>query len=257
MPTTKRIARGALAAWALALAIGSSSVFAQPTLPIYVQYDGFVRNKDGTLTLSFGYYNTNNVDIPIAPGPGNTFTPAPADRSQPVVFLKGRHRFACSMVVDKSFDGRLQWTIVFNGKTSTSTPKALDPLYELELNSEKRAVRGVDSATAPKGVCINRAPAIQVVMSPFEAPATENVELQAKVGQELAINAQVEDDGLPRGAKVAAAWKKVAGPGDVTFSDASTGATRVKFSAAGTYELELSATDGEKRNALKVTVRVS
>ena len=33
--------------------------------------------------------------------------------------------------------------------------------------------------------------------------------------------------------------------------------TRVKFSAAGTYELELSATDGEKRSALKVTVQVS
>src|SRR5581483_10872664 len=192
MPTTKRIAGGVLAALALALAttIGSTPAFAQPTLPIYVQYDGFVRNKDGTLTLSFGYYNTNNVDVTIQSGPANTFTPAPGDRSQPIVFLKGRHRFACSMVVDKSFDGRLQWTISFNGKTSTSTAKALDPLYELELNSEKRAIRGVDSAAAPKGVCINRAPALQVVISPFEAPATENVELQAKVGQELAINAQ-------------------------------------------------------------------
>jgi hypothetical protein len=161
------------------------------------------------------------------------------------------------MVVDKGFDGRLQWTVIFNGKTSTSTAKALDPLYELELNSEKRAVRGVDSASAPKGVCINRAPALEVVVSPFEAPATEDVELQAKAGQELAITAHVEDDGLPRGAKVTAAWKKVAGPGEVTFSDPSAGATRAKFSAAGTYELELSATDGEKRNALKVTVHVA
>ena len=147
MPATKRIAGGALAALgtlALAAAMASTPAFAQPTLPIYVQYDGFVRNKDGTLTLSFGYYNTNNVDVTLQPGPANTFAPAPADSSQPIVFLKGRHRFACSMVVDKSFDGRLQWTIVFNGKTSTSTAKALDPLYELELNSEKRAIRGTE-----------------------------------------------------------------------------------------------------------------
>jgi len=39
----------------------------------------------------------------------------------------------------------------------------------------------------------------------------------------------VEDDGLPRGSKVASHWKKNSGPGEV----------------------ELSATDGEKSNSLK------
>jgi hypothetical protein len=55
---------------------------------------------------------------------------------------------------------------------------------------------------------------------------------------------------------VASNWKKVSGPRDATFSDASAGPTRVKFSAPGADLLELSATDGEKANSLKVTVTV-
>jgi len=241
---------------AFAFAVCSSEIVAQPTEPIYVQYDGFVRNSDGGYVLSFGYFNMNSSDVTIQPGAANAFAPAPPDRNQPVVFLKGRHRFACSMVVDKTFSGTLQWTVAFAGKTSTSTAKALNPLYELELNSQKRALQGLDLTAAPKNVCINRAPHIGVVTSPFEAPKTGDVELPARVDQELAITAQVEDDGLPRGSKVTSAWKKIAGPGDATFSSTTSAATRVKFSAPGVYELELSASDGEKTERTKVTIRV-
>jgi hypothetical protein len=256
MTPVERIACSALVAAVAAAAAGSTRLAAQPTQPIYVQYDGFVRNKDGTLTLSFGYFNMNNADVSIAPGDANAFAPAPGDRNQTVVFLKGRHRFACSMVVDKAFDGRLQWTVKFAGKTSTSTPKMLDPLYELELNGEKHAVRGLDSASAPKNVCLNRPPQVLLTTSPFEAPKAEDVELRARVGQDLPINAVVEDDGLPRGGKISQRWKKVSGPGEVTFSDESTGATRAKFAAAGVYELELSASDGEKTGTLRIKVSV-
>jgi hypothetical protein len=229
--------------------------FAQPTQPIYLQYDGFVRNANGTLTLSFGYYNMNNVDVTVPPGDANTFVPAPGDRNQPVTFAKGRHRFACSMVVDQSFDGRLQWTVKFAGRTQITTAKALNPLYELELNSEKRATAGLDLATAPKNVCVNRAPAVDIV-NPFGGPDA-GTKLTAKAGQELPINGHVEDDGLPRGSTVSVAWKKASGPGDVTFSDETTAATRVKFSAPGAYVLELSASDGERTKTLTVNVNVT
>ena len=52
-------------------------------------------------------------------------------------------------------------------------------------------------------------------------------------------------------------WKKNSGPGTVTFSDASLPATRVRFSAVGVYELELSATDTEHTNGVKIKVTVS
>src|SRR5712691_10234793 len=238
-----------------ALVATNATLVAQPTHPIYLQYDGFVRNKNGTFTLSFGYFNMNNVDVTVPSGDTNHFAPVPADRNQPVTFLKGRHRFTCSMVVDGTFDGKLQWTVTFAGRTEITTAKALNPLYELELNSEKRAIAGLDLATAPKNVCVNRAPVVEIV-NPFGGPDA-STNLTAKVDQDLPINGRVEDDGLPRGGKITSAWKKISGPGDVTFSDAASGPTRAKFSAPGAYVIELSATDGEKSNALRVNVTVS
>jgi hypothetical protein len=55
-------------------------------------------------------------------------------------------------------------------------------------------------ATAPKNVCVNRAPNAHVVANPF---GDVNVTITAKVDQEVPLNGQVEDDGLPRGSKVA------------------------------------------------------
>ena len=245
-------------ALAAALAAGvTGRLNAQASQQIFLQYDGYVRIKGGGYVLAFGYFNLNNTDVAIAAGTVNAFTPSPGDRNQPVVFVKGRHRFACTIVVDQNFDGKLQWSVAFAGKISTTTAKTLDPLYELELNSEKHVLHGLELAAAAKNVCVNRAPMAAVATSPFEAPATENVQLQGRVAQELPIAGRVEDDGLPRGSLVTTGWKKISGPGDATFSDAASATTRVKFSAAGTYELELSATDGEKRSALKVTVQVS
>ena len=61
---------------------------AQPRAQIYVQSDGFVRNKDAhTLTLSFGYYNLNVVPVTIQPGDANGFLPGPAI---------GNSRFCCA-----------------------------------------------------------------------------------------------------------------------------------------------------------------
>jgi hypothetical protein len=228
---------------------------AQPTQPVYLQYDGFVRNANGTFTLSFGYYNMNNVDVTVPPGDANSFAPAPNDRNQPVTFVKGRHRFACSMVVDNTFDGKLQWTVKFAGRTETTTAKALNPLYELELGSQKKAIAGLDAEHAPKNVCVNRPPTPEIV-NPFGGPDA-STKLAAKVDQDLAINARIEDDGLPRGSKITATWTKVSGPGTVTFSDPASAPTRAKFSAPGAYEIDLTASDGEKTATLKVTVTVS
>ena len=245
----------------LTLGTADGRVFGQPTQPIYLQYDGFVKNPDGTRTVSFGYFNQNNVDVTIAPGDANSFVPAPADRNQPVTFRKGRHRFACSMIVDKAFDGRLQWTVRFAGKTITTTAKTLDPLYELELNSQKRAIAGLDTAGAPKNVCVNRAPSVTIA-NPFgethaDTDATSAAAISGRVDQEVPVFGVIDDDGLPRGGRLVIAWKKTSGPGDVTFSDAAVAGPRIKFTAPGKYELEVSATDGEKTTTIKVVATIS
>ena len=223
---------------------------AQPVQPIYLQYDGFVRNKDNhTITLSFGYYNMNHVDVRIAAGDANGFVPGPADRNQPLTLLEGRHRFACAIVVPENFDGKLQWQVKFAAKTAMTTEKVLNSLYELEANSEKRVMAGLDLKTAPRGTCVNRSPTVRVI-NPNAPNADANLGADAaaaapapfagRVGAELSLNGEVQDDGLPRDSKLVISWKKNSGPGNVTFSSTDTGPTRAGFSAPGEYELELS-----------------
>ena len=250
--------------WAAILMLAGSSArdaAGQASQPIYLQYDGYVKNKDGTYTVSFGYFNQNHVDVRLEPGEDNAFIPGPVDRNQPVLFLKGRHRFACSMVVPADFDGKLQWTIRFAGKTYTTTAKALDPLYELELASAKRATNGLDSATASKGVCVNRPPSIQVINPLADvnagADTLAGTSFGVRLDQELSLNGSVEDDGLPRGSRTTISWKKISGPGTVTFSEAGLPATRARFGEAGVYELELSATDTERAGSVKIKVTVT
>jgi hypothetical protein len=248
---------------AILMLVGSfaSDAPAQASQPIFLQYDGFVKNKDGTYTLSFGYFSLNHVDVRIPPGEDNTFLPAPGDRNQAVLFLKGRHRFTCSIVVPGGFDGKLQWTVRFAGKTYTTTAKTLDPLYELELASEKRATAGLDLTTALKGVCVNRAPAIQVINPQADVNAGADTlaatSFSTRLDQEVSLVGSVEDDGLPRESKLTVSWKMLTGPGTVAFSEPSQPVTRARFSAVGVYELELSATDTEHTNAVKIKVTVN
>ncbi len=257
------MARTLLLSIAILMLIGSFEFesAAQATQPIYLQYDGYVKNKDGSHTLSFGYFNLNHIDVKIEPGADNTFVPGTADRNQPVLFLKGRHRFACSIVVPPDFDGKLQWTVRFAGKISTTTAKTLDPLYELELSSAKKATSGLDLAKAPRWVCVNRAPSVQVINPLADINAGADTiaatSFAARVDQELSLAGSAEDDGLPRQSRMTVLWKKITGPGTVTFSDASQPVTRARFSLAGVYELEMSATDTEHISTVKIKVTVT
>ena len=149
----------AVAAVAGAMSVGavtvSAVVSAQPRHPVYLIYDGFVRNADGSLTLAFGYHNVNRVEVAVD-GEDNAFLPGPADRGQPTVFLPGRQRFACVMVVPEAFDGRLQWQVRFAGHESVTTTRVLDPLYALEEASAEQAVEGIIVDGAPQGICLER-----------------------------------------------------------------------------------------------------
>lgn len=133
-------------------------VAAQPTQPIYLQYDGFVRNADSSLTLAFGYYNLNQVDVTIEVGDDNRFVWGAAHRGQPTVFLAGRHRFTCVMVVRLDSDAELRWQVQFAGHASVTTDQVLDPRYALEATSATQVVGGLDPTTPPAGVCTGAQP---------------------------------------------------------------------------------------------------
>jgi hypothetical protein len=142
--------------FALGALAASASISAQPTAPIYVQYEGFKHERDGGYVLWFSYFNLNHVDVTIPLGPDNEFSPAPGTRNQPTRFHKGRHRFACTMVVPPGTAEPVQWTVKFAGNTSTTTARVFDPIYELEEASVELGSKGLDATTAPLGVCVER-----------------------------------------------------------------------------------------------------
>src|SRR5688572_190362 len=63
-------------------------------------------------------------------------------------------------------------------------------------------------------------------------------------GDAVPLRALVNDDGLPGGA-IATTWRRLAGPGSVTFGDASVLETTATFGRSGSYLLGLAADDGE------------
>lgn len=97
---------------------------------------------------------------------------------------------------------------------------------------------------------INNAPAITITR-----PAGTQSGVPEGVGVVLA--ASVSDDGFPTvpGA-VTVAWTLLSGPGTAAFADSAAAETTVLFSTAGTYELRLSANDGELTTTALRTVVV-
>ncbi len=89
-------------------------------------------------------------------------------------------------------------------------------------------------------------------------PPTVNAGADATVaaGSMLALSGVASDDGQPSGS-LTTQWSVVSGPGSVTFGSASALATSAVFSAAGSYVLRLTASDGALSAADDVSITVS
>jgi hypothetical protein len=71
----------------------------------------------------------------------------------------------------------------------------------------------------------------------------------------LSLTGTISDDGLPNPpAACTAAWSLVSGPGTVTFGNAASASTTATFSTAGTYVLQLTASDSVLTATSNVTV---
>jgi hypothetical protein len=73
----------------------------------------------------------------------------------------------------------------------------------------------------------------------------------------LTIAGTVTDDGLPTPPALTISWSKSSGPGTATFNPANAATTTITFSAAGTYILRLTASDGALSAYDEVQVTVS
>lgn len=227
---------------------------AQQNQPIYPAYDGFLKNPDGSYTLSFAYFSHNADVVTIAPGANNAFAPEPGDRMQPTSFKPGHWRFQCVMVVGPQFDGKMTWTLSYGGVTTGTSERMLQSNWNLLEGAP--ALSKIDYAKVPKGVCLNRPPAVRVLgvtARPNAPPPT----LNAVVGEEVNLFGSAHDEGLPRGKGLAVQWRMLKGPGTVNFTIPGSARTKATFSVPGLYELELSATDSEftERTLLNIAVK--
>jgi hypothetical protein len=227
---------------------------AQVNQPIYPAYDGYLRNPDGSYTLSFAYFSHNADVVTVPSGPANGFSPDPGDRQQPITFRPGHWRFQCVMVVDANFDGKLIWTLTYAGTTTGTSQQMLQSNWNLVEGAAE--LKLIDYAKVPRGICLNRAPVVRVLGAIAAGGRGAVPALSAAVKEEMSLFGSVNDEGLPRGQNLKVAWKQLSGPGTVKFRDPGAARTHASFSAPGTYELELWASDSALENSTKVAVHV-
>jgi hypothetical protein len=219
-------------------------------LSVTPAYEGWYEKADGTIAMSFGYYNRNmeeTVEIPL--GDGN-FIDHGLDGNQPTSFSPGRHFGVFVVTVPADFDPeeRVYWTLENRGGTY-AIPGHLHrdwlidaivgeagsgnkpPLLRFEENGEE--------AMGPGG--------------PTGKPRTTSA------GEPFEISVWASDDGRGRtsvrssgqATPVTLTWFKHQGPGDVEFGtptarvpfEGGSATTSVLFSMPGEYMLRVRAND--------------
>jgi RHS repeat-associated protein len=73
----------------------------------------------------------------------------------------------------------------------------------------------------------------------------------------LNVTYTVTDDGLPSGGVLTVTWSTVSGPGNVGFQNQTPTSVSVGFDQAGTYVLQISATDSQLTTTQNITVTVT
>ena len=233
----------------------ASPAVAQLNQPIYPVYDGFHQTEGGVYVISYAYFSHNYDVVTVPLGTDNNFELEPSDRLQPTTFRPGHHRFQCVMVMEPNFTGGLQWALSYAGTTTLTSEDMLQYNWELDAGTQRRVLRDIDVTSAPRGVCLNRSPLVRI-LGLRNGPDGEPPELTAISRAELKLFGSVRDEGLPRGSSVTTEWRVLSGPGNATFSAPNEPRSLVTFDTAGTYELELWASDSALDTSTTVIVHV-
>jgi hypothetical protein len=212
-------------------------------------YEGWYKNPDDSLSLSFGYLNLNyeeELDIPV--GPANRIEPAPADQGQPTHFYPRRQRGMFVVRLPKDAGSKkITWTLSARGQTAT-VPANLGVLYTIDaLQSEGRG-------QVPPGLKLDAAGPIGVgpggVRRTTKTVLPNPVSLDAWVAHSTGPGRGDAGAAAPR--RVTLTWSVYRGPGTVMFShrtlvvnagDRAT--TTATFREPGEYVLRVLAMGGE------------
>jgi hypothetical protein len=249
----RRLFASSSVAAALMIGLSAGPALAQQNQPIYPAYDGFLKNADGSYTIAFAYFSHNSEVVNVPPGPNNSFSTGAGDRMQPTAFKPGHWRFQCVMVVGPEFDGKLSWNLAYAGKKTGTSQNMLHSNWFLVEGAEE--LGKIDVKTVPRNVCLNRAPQVRV-LGTNRREGKDVLGTVGTAGAEESLFGSINDEGLPRGGALSAAWQQISGPGPVKFEDPAKARTHVVYPVAGAYVLELTGSDGELSVARRVTVEV-
>ncbi len=242
-------------------------------------YEGWMKNKDGTFDLVFGYFNRNyKEEFAIPAGPDNKVEPGEADRGQPTFFLARRQRFLFRVRVPANFaKGVVTWTITTHGRTEKAYGDLLpaEEITERVVSSNGNFNPGLEDPNKPPSITIAPVKGGGVstpvtlaasvtddgLPKPRVAPPAEPRPAPTATG---AITAQVNSSGGGRPRGLAVSWMQYGGPAKVTFENAGPitvtngqATTTARFAAPGTYKLIASANDGGLSTKTELTVTVS
>jgi hypothetical protein len=119
-----------------------------------------------------------------------------------------------------------------SGSAVTTASLSMAGTYVLQLTVSDGHLTGTDTVT------ILVAPANTTPVVNAGADATITLPAMAS------LSGSATDDGLPTGSTLTYAWAKVSGPGTVSFAAPTSAVTTATFAVAGTYVLQLEASDG-------------
>jgi hypothetical protein len=150
-------------------------------------YEGWYPNEDGTITVSFGYYNRNSEEVVYIPiGPDNNITPENVVQAQPEYFQPRRHYGTFAVTVPADYNGEIWWNLNFRGE-KISIPSNMTGNWKVDSmgptimgNFPPKVKYSSDGkqAIGPQGFVIGP--------------------LDARVGKPLSVDVWVEDDGVRR-----------------------------------------------------------
>ncbi|MGE3508065.1 MAG: hypothetical protein AB7N65_04200 [Vicinamibacterales bacterium] len=214
-------------------------------------FEGWYRDGNGTLILSFGYFNRNfsqHLDIPI--GPDNRIEPGPPDQGQPTHFMPRRQWGIFGVTVTPDLEKRLRaekktvtWTLRANGQT-VSIPANIGPAYAID------ALREPTVGNTPPVLHFEGGPAAGT------GPVGARTTITAVAGKPTTVKYRVQDDyrALPqkRNPGVLLSWIPYRGAGAVTITDATKqldadgdAAVTLTFASPGEYVVRVEAADTE------------
>jgi poly(3-hydroxybutyrate) depolymerase len=138
-------------------------------------------------------------------------------------------------------------TFVNAAQAATTASFSAAGTYVLRLTASDGTLSTSDTVTVTvTAAAVNAAPVVSA-----------GADLAITLPATAALGGSASDDGLPAGSTLVCAWSTVSGPGSVTFANPAQAATTATFSAAGTYVLRLSASDGTLSASDTVTVTVT